>query len=85
MVNVDDEDVFLLFTDGIVEVPNDAGEPFGIARVEAAAKQALTAPPAKLIDHVVGAASQHAGANIFPDDVCIVALEAASLLVRAAR
>jgi DNA invertase Pin-like site-specific DNA recombinase len=83
-VNVDDEDVFLLFTDGIVEVPNEQGEPFGIARVEAAAKQVLTAGPAKMIDHIVNAASQHASANIFPDDVCIVALEAASLLVRAA-
>jgi sigma-B regulation protein RsbU (phosphoserine phosphatase) len=84
-VNVDDEDIFLLFTDGIVEVPNEQGEPFGIARVEAAAKQVLTAGPAKMIDHIVNAASQHASANIFPDDVCIVALEVASLLVRAGR
>jgi serine phosphatase RsbU (regulator of sigma subunit) len=85
VVNVDDEDVFLLFTDGLVEVPDDNGEPFGIARVEAAAKQVLKESPAKMIDHIVNAASQHASANIFPDDVCIVALEAASLLVRAAR
>lgn len=84
-VNVDDEDVFLLFTDGIVEVPNEEGEPFGIAGVEAAAKEVLTAPPAKLIDHIVGAASRHASADMFPDDVCLVALEAASLLVRAGR
>lgn len=84
-VNVDDEDVFLLFTDGIVEVPNEEGEPFGIARVEAAAKEVLTASPAKLIDHIVSAAGRHASANMFPDDVCLVALEVASLLVRAGR
>lgn len=84
-VAVDDEDVFLLFTDGIVEVPNADGEPFGIARLEAAAKKAMNVAPAQMIDQIVKAASEHAGETIFPDDVCIVALEVASLLVRAVR
>ena len=82
---IDDDDVFLLFTDGIIEVPDAEGEPFGLARLEAAVKEMIDAPPPKLIDHIINAASQHAGAAVFPDDVCIVAVEASSLLVRAAR
>jgi sigma-B regulation protein RsbU (phosphoserine phosphatase) len=80
---MDSDDVLLLFTDGIVEVPNDKGEPFGIARVEAAARQVINAEPPKIIDHIVKSASQHAGATVFPDDVCLIAVEASSLLLRA--
>jgi serine phosphatase RsbU (regulator of sigma subunit) len=82
---IDDEDVFLLFTDGIIEVPNADGEPFGLARLEEVVKEVQDAPPPKIIDHVISAASQHADETAFPDDVCIVAVEASSLLVGAAR
>jgi len=77
---IDAEDVFLLFTDGIIEVPNDAGEPFGIQRLEAVVRKSAELPASQLIDRLIAAASEHAGAEVFPDDVCLVAVEAASLL-----
>lgn len=76
---IDPEDVFLLFTDGIIEVPNESGESFGIARLESVVRASADLPPAKLIDQIVSAASKHAGQEVFPDDVCLVAAEAASL------
>jgi serine phosphatase RsbU (regulator of sigma subunit) len=82
---IDAEDVFLLFTDGIIEVPNDAGEPFGIARLESVVRANAELPAAQLIDRIVASAGEHAGAEVFPDDVCLVAVEAASLLVKASR
>lgn len=77
---IDPEDVFLLFTDGIIEVPNAEGEPFGITRLESVVRDAVDLPPTKLIDQIVAAAGKHSGAEMFPDDVCLVAVEAASLL-----
>lgn len=80
---LDAEDVLLLFTDGIVNVPNPDGEAFGMNRLENAARQVLNAPPAQIVDHIVKTAGQHAGAAVFPDDVCLIAVEASSLLIRA--
>lgn len=82
-VQLDDDDLFVLFTDGILEVPNEDGEPFGLKRLEQATKKALHESPRDLVESLVKAANQHAGSTVFPDDVCIVAVEAASLLVRA--
>jgi sigma-B regulation protein RsbU (phosphoserine phosphatase) len=83
--SVDDDDALVLFTDGILEVPNPDGEPFGIVRLEAAAKQALHERPQRIVEHIVEAANRHAGTTVFPDDVCLVAIEASTLLVRALR
>jgi sigma-B regulation protein RsbU (phosphoserine phosphatase) len=82
-VPLDPEDVFVLFTDGIVDVPNQQGEPFGPKRLEAVVRGVLDAPAPKIIESIVAAVSQHAGETIFPEDVCIVAVEAASLMERA--
>jgi serine phosphatase RsbU (regulator of sigma subunit) len=83
--SVDDDDAFVLFTDGILEVPNAEGESLGITRLEAAAKQSIRESPQRIVEHIVEAASRHAGTAVFPDDVCLVAVEASSLLVRALR
>jgi sigma-B regulation protein RsbU (phosphoserine phosphatase) len=82
---IDADDVFLLFTDGILDVPNDTGEAFGLPRLEAVVKETWKLSPAQMIDRIVAAASQHAGTTVFPDDVCLVAIEAAALLERARR
>ena len=79
---LDQEDVFVLFTDGIVDVPNQQGEPFGQKRLETVVRGVLDAPPPRIIESIVAAVSQHAGETIFPEDVCIVAVEAAALLER---
>jgi phosphoserine phosphatase RsbU/P len=81
--SVDDEDAFILYTDGILDVPNAEGEPWGIAHLEATAKQMLHESPQRIVEHIVDTANRHAGNTVFPDDICLVAVEAGSLLARA--
>jgi phosphoserine phosphatase RsbU/P len=81
--SVDEEDAFILYTDGILEVPNADGEPFGIASLEAIARKLIHESPQRIVEHIVDSANQHAGNAVFPDDICLVAIEASSLMVRA--
>jgi len=81
-MSMDQQDVFVLFTDGIIEVPNEEDEPFGLKRLEAVAREALTLAPPKIIESIVEKAALYGGATVFPEDVCIVAIEAAALLER---
>ncbi len=76
---VDGADLFLLFTDGLVNLPGANGEPFGVAGIQAAAKEALAATEAELVDHVVARAQAHAGESLLPDDLCLLAVEAGTL------
>jgi serine phosphatase RsbU (regulator of sigma subunit) len=82
---LDERDVLLMFTGGILNVPNAAGEPFGIARVESVVRETLRGGPQEMVDRIVESAVRHAGSAVFPEDVCIVGVEAGALLVRAAR
>lgn len=83
--SVDDDDAFILYTDGILEVPNAEGEPLGIAHLEAVVKQLIHDSPQRIVEHIVNTANRHAGDIVFPDDVCLIAVEAGSLMVRAFR
>ena len=83
--SVDDDDAFVLFTDGILEVPNADGEALGIGRLEAVARQSIHDSPQRIVEHIVNEANRHAGTAVFPDDVCLVTVEASSLLVRSLR
>ena len=76
---VDVEDMFLLFTDGLVNLLNPDGEAFGLAGVQAAAKEALHASESELVDHIVARAREHAGESLLPEDLCLVAVEAGTL------
>jgi serine phosphatase RsbU (regulator of sigma subunit) len=71
-------DIFLLFTDGAVEAENPGGEQFGTGRLCASVDEALDGPmaamPAKIVCDVVAFQKRHQ----FEDDICIVAVEAAS-------
>lgn len=82
---VDDDDAFVLFTDGILEVPDEGGEALGLTRLETAARQSIHKSPQRIVEHIVQAANHHAGTAVFPDDVCLVAVEASSLMVRSMR
>ena len=66
-------DLLLLYTDGLTEAADAAGEEFGEARIEALAREHAGATAAELIqilferiDRFTGAAAQH-------DDMTIVA------------
>jgi len=81
--SVDDEDAFILYTDGILDVPNAEGEPLGLSHLETIARQLIHESPQRIVEHIVDTANRHAGNTVFPDDICLVAVEAGSLLVRA--
>ena len=83
--SVDEEDAFVLYTDGILDVTNADGEALGITRLEAVAKQMIHESPQRIVEHIVDTANRHAGDAVFPDDICLVAVEASSLLIRASQ
>ncbi|BCS55937.1 PP2C family protein-serine/threonine phosphatase [Geobacter sp. SVR] len=65
-------DRLLLFSDGIVEALNEAGEEFGYARFEAAIEQGISGGPGEFRQGLVRAALQFGNADGFDDDVTIV-------------
>lgn len=69
-------DVFLLYTDGLVEVENPGGEQYGLARLKHAFDQALDGPLAAMPAQVVCQASAFHKAKQYDDDVCVVVVEA---------
>jgi sigma-B regulation protein RsbU (phosphoserine phosphatase) len=69
-------EVFLLFTDGLTEAENPAGDNFGAARLATSFDQALDGPmaamPAKIVCDVTAFQKRHH----YDDDICLVAVEA---------
>lgn len=68
-------DVFLLYTDGVVEAENPAGKDFGMQRLSSTFDESLDGPlaamPAKIICEVVSFQKR----RHHDDDVCVVAVE----------
>ena len=71
-------DAAVLFTDGLFEARNPAGEEWGQERLKAEVAAHGGLPIGELLPAVVSAAARFSGAEAFEDDVCIVALEAGS-------
>lgn len=67
-------DVFLLFTDGLTEAENPAGEIFGPDRLRGAFREALDGPLAELPAAIVHRATAFRGSDGYEDDVCVVAI-----------
>lgn len=68
-------DVFLLFTDGLVEAPDDDGEEFGEERLYETVRQNPGSDASHLTQVVVEALDKWKGATPLPDDLCLVAVE----------
>ncbi len=68
-------DILVLYTDGIIEAENGAGEFFGSARLCAAVAEGAQATPAELLEHLVGKAKAFVGAGSFSDDLTLVILK----------
>jgi sigma-B regulation protein RsbU (phosphoserine phosphatase) len=71
-------DTMLLFTDGVFEVEDAAGEEFGQSRLRSALSARLGQPTPLLLDGLLAdvQAFRPAGAtNALPDDVCLVAVD----------
>jgi sigma-B regulation protein RsbU (phosphoserine phosphatase) len=80
---VAEDDLILLFTDGLFEVENANDEAFGEIRLREAICQRAGLPPSRLMHDVFTEIEQFAKGRDFSDDVCLVALEIAHLNERA--
>ncbi len=67
-------DRLLLYSDGIVEARNTAGDEFGYERMQAAMQQPLSGDPARFRRELVQTALRFSGKDDFEDDVTIVVL-----------
>jgi sigma-B regulation protein RsbU (phosphoserine phosphatase) len=68
-------DAIVLFTDGIYEVNNDAGEEFGQERLLDAVRRGVRLPAEELFDQLLREAHQFSGSSDFEDDVCLVGVQ----------
>lgn len=74
-VPLDAGDVFLLFTDGLVEAPDANGEEFEEERLYEVIRRHPDADASHLTQIVVDALTQWRGETPLPDDLCLVAVE----------
>jgi len=68
-------DVFLLFTDGVVEAENPAGKDFGIQRLISTFDESLDGPLAAMPAKIVCEVAAFQKRRHHDDDVCVVAVE----------
>lgn len=68
-------DRLILYTDGIIEAPNQAGEQFGMARFEESLLSHGESELEALVDGVVRDLMEFSGHDAFDDDVNLVACE----------
>lgn len=70
-------DRLVMYTDGIVEAPNRAGQLFGVERLTEVLNQAANAPLSTLRDAVLAAVGEHVNGPLIHDDVTLLAIEIA--------
>ncbi len=70
-------DKLLLFTDGLYELHNPAGQEYGLDRLAAAAHAAGRLPIQALLQQVMAQAEAFAEGSEFDDDICLVGIEIA--------
>lgn len=68
-------DVFLLYTDGVIEAENRKGEEYGTDRLAKALDDALDGPLAAMPAQIVASASSFRKGDQYDDDVCLVVVE----------
>lgn len=68
-------DVLLLFTDGLYEASNAAGEEYGQERLLAAVQKRARLPVPQLLDELLLDVQSFAGTPDFQDDVCLLSVE----------
>jgi len=68
-------DGLLMFSDGLFEAANDAGEEFSEQRLRESVKTAMPLRGYGLIDNVLGDVIAYVGREEFDDDICILLVE----------
>ncbi len=69
-------DLIVLYTDGITEAVNPAGEEFGTGRLVDAVKEHASATPQEIVDAVVSRVMTFAGSEPQADDITILVIRA---------
>jgi serine phosphatase RsbU (regulator of sigma subunit) len=68
-------DLLILFTDGLTEAENRAGDFFGEERLEELLREYHMLPTAQIIDRIMEQARLFSGTRSFRDDVTIVLMK----------
>lgn len=68
-------DALILFTDGISEAANQAGEEFGLGRMSEFVAAHADRPARALIDGLIACAGEFAGGTGFTDDMCLIGVD----------
>jgi sigma-B regulation protein RsbU (phosphoserine phosphatase) len=75
VVALEEGDILTLFTDGVTEQENEAGEEFSVARLEEVVLKQQTASASTLIGHITDAVSTFAGDKPQADDLTVVVVK----------
>lgn len=67
-------DTLVLFSDGVTEAENSAGDPFDDWRLSALVERSTGAPAERLASQVIEAVEQFAGSALFADDLTVLVL-----------
>jgi sigma-B regulation protein RsbU (phosphoserine phosphatase) len=73
-VPLDSGDVIIVFSDGVSEALNAAGEEFGDARLEEVASAMMDSPPADIVERIVGAVKLFTKGAPQSDDITAMAI-----------
>ena len=75
VVALDPGDILTLFTDGVTEQENEAGDEFSISRLEEVVRSKQTAPAAAVVADITAAVSTFAGTKAQVDDLTVVVVK----------
>lgn len=68
-------DLFIMFTDGIVEAESPTGEQFGVGRLCETLENNIFLPPDEMIEVIFTDVKQFSGSDVLTDDVSLVILK----------
>jgi sigma-B regulation protein RsbU (phosphoserine phosphatase) len=74
---MEEGDFFMLYTDGLYEVPNSEGVEYGREALLMAVKSNMNASPPELFENLMKGLRNYAGTDELPDDVCMLGIQVA--------
>lgn len=75
VISLDEVERMLLFTDGLHEVENEAGEPLAMESIIKTLEECSGERLDQSLDQLLNYARDHAGSGEFDDDVCLLAMD----------
>jgi phosphoserine phosphatase RsbU/P len=74
-INLQTGDVLVLFTDGVVEAQNPAGEEYSVKRLASVVSSHLQQSPGQLIEAIHASVIEFRGTSVLSDDLTLVVLK----------